>query len=823
MPDTAPPTDVAHLRLLNCARGHFWEAPVGADGGVRDMTCPTCGAPADVLPLLDLEAADVPLPPPAPTPIPPPYQDRAGKPVVAGYEILEDLGRSTGGVFLYRAKQIVINRPVVLKTILARDDPSQHGWGALRGEAAALAKLPHPNIVGIFDAGDRDRQLFYNAVELVEGPSLTKLIAEKPLPVPQALALVEVLARAVHFAHEKGVVHRGLRPETVLLHVQRSDKKTTETPEPPACSVHNVLCIPRITGFGLAKARLVEGDVTDQELQDRFPCYLSPEQAWGRSKEIGPATDVYALGAILYECLTGQPPFRGSSPGTTLEQIQTIDALPIAHLRKGGVPADVEAVVRRCLHKQPRRRYASARELSDDLRRAAEGRPTQAREAGFLVRSRQWARRKPWAFVALCASVLGLAGILWVWKSGNTRTDAARSEKVQAEKDRARLKAELDGTNGMLRWETARTELAEYGRDLARAELFLERRDLQGAASRLDAIPGSRRSLEWFLVRGRLAGGQRRELGQLGWPVTSLAWSPDSRHLAASAGDSNNFGGFGVRGEVRAWSVADAKEWPQLSGQFKPPVQVVQPVHQVAFSPDGERLYWLNADGLVAWDRMARNIAFVNNNVPVGQASHFCCPADGRTVLVTSRIGSVYSLDSRSARFFSQLVAPGFGDANAAAPIVPLNADGSHYAWINPADGQRVIVVKQTDSRRLPPESAACVLASHPASRTVASGSLQGDIDLWVAAPGEGGQSRSVQRARPGAGAVTALALTPDGKRLVTHVDGEGSVRIWDVGTGVEVYAVTGFGRVTALAVSPDGARLAVASDQCVFVFGTER
>ena len=126
------PTDVAHLRLLNCARGHFWESAVAEDDRLREAVCPTCGAPADVLPLLDLESADVPLPPPAPTPLPPPYQDRAGKPVVAGYEVLEDLGRTAAGVVQHRAKQTVLNRHVVLKTVLARDDPSQQAWGALR-------------------------------------------------------------------------------------------------------------------------------------------------------------------------------------------------------------------------------------------------------------------------------------------------------------------------------------------------------------------------------------------------------------------------------------------------------------------------------------------------------------------------------------------------------------------------------------------------------------------------------------------------------------------------------------------------------------------
>ena len=169
MPDGRAPTDaVAPLQLLQLrARPCFWETAVADNGGPLRGRLPHLRRPCrSVAAPRPGERADVPLPPPAPTPLPPPYQDKAGKPVVIGYEVLEDLGRTSTGVMQYRAKQTVLNRLVVLKTVLARDDPSQQAWGTLRGEAAALAKVPHPNIVGIFEAGDRDRQLFYNAVEL---------------------------------------------------------------------------------------------------------------------------------------------------------------------------------------------------------------------------------------------------------------------------------------------------------------------------------------------------------------------------------------------------------------------------------------------------------------------------------------------------------------------------------------------------------------------------------------------------------------------------------------------------------------------------------
>src|SRR5262245_14783417 len=185
MPDIAD----AALKLLNCARGHFWETPLTDSGTPRQKVCPECGAPPDEIDLAPTE----PLPT-AVTPLPPPITDKGGKPVVAGYDILEDMGRGPAGIVLYRARQLAVGRVVILETVLARDDASQQAWGALRGEAAALAKIPHPNIVAIFESGERDRQLFYNAVELVEGPTLASMITSKPMPVAQVLALGEVLA-----------------------------------------------------------------------------------------------------------------------------------------------------------------------------------------------------------------------------------------------------------------------------------------------------------------------------------------------------------------------------------------------------------------------------------------------------------------------------------------------------------------------------------------------------------------------------------------------------------------------------------------------------
>ena len=180
------------LQLLTCSRGHSWEAAADDGAAVGRAVCPVCGDAVELLPLFDLApASDAVTAAPEPIlPQAPPIRDAAGKPVVAGFEILEEVGRSSLGVRLFKAKQVLINRTVLLKVVVARDDAGQLGWGALRGEAAALGRLSHPNITPILEAGERERQLFYNAVEWVEGPTLAQHAAGKPMPPRQAVQLV---------------------------------------------------------------------------------------------------------------------------------------------------------------------------------------------------------------------------------------------------------------------------------------------------------------------------------------------------------------------------------------------------------------------------------------------------------------------------------------------------------------------------------------------------------------------------------------------------------------------------------------------------------
>ena len=331
-------------------------------------------------------------------------------PSFPGYEILGEIGRGGMGV-VYQARDVKLGRIVAIKTIAAGQQATPEQRDRFRAEAHAVARLHHPNIIAIHAIDEHEKRL-YLSLEFAEGGSLDQRLAEKPMAPREAAALIETLARAVHAAHQAGVVHRDLKPSNVLM---TSDG------------------VPKVSDFGLAKlldsdsGRTLSGQVMGT------PRYMAPEQAEGRAKQVGPSADVYALGAILYHALTGRPPFWGESAMETLKLVTSTEAVPPRRLRPD-VPRDLETICLKCLEKEPHKRYVSALALADDLRRFLEGRTIAARPVGLAGRLWRWSRRNP-VLAGLVATLvltfaIGTPTLLGLWL--RARADRARAES-QAE------------------------------------------------------------------------------------------------------------------------------------------------------------------------------------------------------------------------------------------------------------------------------------------------------------------------------------------------------------------------------------------------------
>jgi WD40 repeat protein len=692
---------------------------------------------------------------------------------VGGYAIRGELGRGGMGV-VYEAWQEPLRRAVALKMMLGSRfaDPRQRT--RFRAEAEAVARLQHPNIVQIHEVGEHEGLPFFT-LELVGGGSLAARLRGRPQPPRQAAEWLEVLARAVQHAHGHGVVHRDLKPANVLLTADGALK---------------------VADFGLAKP--IEG-VPAQTASGMIvgtPEYMAPEQAAGRG-DVGPAADVWALGAILYELLTGRPPFRAASPLETLDLVRAAD--PVApHRLNPAVPRDLETVCLKCLEKEPARRYASAGDLADDVRRFLDGRPVRARPVGTPERAWKWARRRPALAALLLVTGLvvfpGFPGATWLWREAElARRSADRSAAAEA---------------------AARGD-AEYALYLSRIALVdrrLEANDLAGAEELL-------RQCHPREGRPDLRGWEWRHLTQLGraelatlgphpnW-TWSPAFSPDGRRLVVAVGTP----GFATQddrttpGQAAVWELTTGRRLATLEGH-------AASVQAAALTPDGRRLVVGDVTGVVRlWDAERWTEQAVLPGA--GPVRFLRCAPDGRLLAIASQAKgvSVWDLTTRRERAVLR---------GAEGRCAPAFSPDARLLAARTAEGIGLYAADTGELlRTLPgrPGEQQC-LAFSPDGRRLAAATAGGPIQVWDVDTG-----REVLDCRGHTAVATDVAFSPDGAWLAS-ASSDKTVRLWDARTGRERSVYRGHrGGVQAVAFSPDGRRLAsTGADRVVRVWDVTR
>jgi WD40 repeat protein len=720
------------------------------------------------------------------------------RPTVPGYEILRELGRGGMGV-VYQARQLGLNRMVALKMILAGAHAGAKHLARFRHEAEAIASLHHPHIVQIYEIGEADG-VPYCALEYVADGNLGQRIHGDPQPIEPTVLLLETLARTIHFAHQHGIIHRDLKPANILL--QRKPNKLDEGDFAYSDLLFRISDFdPKVSDFGLAKRLDESGVGTISGEIVGTPSYMAPEQAKGKIHRIGPATDVYALGTILYEMLTGRPPFKGAAPVDTVVQLLHQEPVRPSSLWPS-LPRDLETICLTCLRKEPGRRYASAEALADDLRRFRTGKPILARPVGAMERVWKWTRRRPliaalvWGMIA--SVVLGFGGVTWQWQEATIARDIARAE--EREKELERLQAEAARAEAIA--ERQRAQVALYFSRIAQSQLHFRVNNLPGAVGSLNkCVPAAeqedRRGWEWYYLFGLFHSDLLTLMHDRPAMGGSAVYDPAGTTIVSVLGGHPR-DDAAHPGEVRFWDAATGALLRQLPAPGT--------VHRVVFRADGAHIALATTDGAVLiWDSATGNELL---RTPAGgqlvQAVAFS--PDGRRLALAGWDETVKVCDAATGA-----VVTSFRGHHARVQSVAFHPDGKQVAS---GDGAAVLKVWDVDTGKekwnLPGhKSAVYGVAFSPDGKLLASGSSNGNLRMWDLDTG-----RTVQSLTSNSGAVLGNCFSPDG-RYIAYCGGDTTVRVWDVESGVQRHIFRGHtAPVESVQYSPDGQRLVSFSPQ---------
>jgi len=727
-----------------------------------------------------------------------PVQDLEA-PAISGYEILEMLGQGGMGV-VFRARQLRLGRIVALKMILPGRKPSETEAARFRREIETVAELQHPNIVQIYEVGDYDGKPFFS-LEFCAGGSLADRLMNGPLPPREAAELVRTLAGAMAAAHCQGIIHRDLKPGNILLHKDGS---------------------PRITDFGLARRLDSEDGLTVTGAILGTPSYMAPEQAAGHSREVGTPADIYALGAILYELLTGRPPFRADTPWNTVRLVISGEPVPPRRLQ-ARVPADLETICLKCLEKEPNRRYHSALDLAEDLRRYLAHEPILARPVSLTGRLLRWCRRHP-AMAGLAGTLLlalviiAVGGVAYNFRLSQALLEAGQQAEITRQSlirlhvlQGTRLVDEGDPLRALVWYaEALRLEEGKPGRELAhRVRLATTLRECprliqlwfhEGPVQVAVFSPGGgviltasddKTARLWDPASGEPIGSpldhgaavasavfrpDGKVVATVGadgaaclWDVPSgqllLTLKPNSRPLTCVAFDHTG------QHLLTAGEDGTARIWDTKTGQpLLPPLEHGGTVRWASFSPDGSRVVtagqksarlWLAANGEPAAPEMRHD----------GPVTDALFSPDGRYVLTASMDGTARLWDSatgkrlrifRHRRTVVQALFSPDGEL-----ILTASDDHTACLW-DTATGER-----RGEPLRHPSGLNAATFSAD--GRLIATAGDDNSARVWSALTGE-----ALTPMLQHNGSVNAVAFSPDGRRLVSAAS-DHQVRLWDL------------------------------------------
>jgi WD40 repeat protein len=682
------------------------------------------------------------------------------------YELIEEIARGGMGI-IFKARKAGLNRLVALKMILAGHFASPKAIARFRSEAENTAQLDHPNIVPIYDVGEHEGRPFFT-MKLIEGGNLAQHLPTLTSDLRRAVHLLATAADAVHFAHQHGILHRDLKPANILLDAEG---------------------LPHVTDFGLAK-RLAgpAGESPDTGMTQSgavlgTPPYMAPEQAAGQSKSLTTAADVYALGAILYEMLTGKPPFQAETPAELLVHVLHREPIPPSRLRPQ-LPRDLDIICLKCLQKDPQHRYRSAETLAEDLRRWLQGEPIQARPVGRMERGWRWARRNP--VVALAGlAVVGslLVGTAIAWYSALVATAAAGREAAEA----ARAKANLEEANRHAYVSALRlTEVSAERAQLDRAVELLESQTPEHTQG-MDL-----RGFEWYYWRRYFHADLPTLKGHLGH-VNRVTFSPDGKQLATASMDDS----------VKLWEADSGRLIRTFEDHGLMP-------SGVAFRPDGKQLaccgsrYDPETRSLGHFDIKLLDLASGQVVGTLhGHTSHVVCvtfsPDGLRLASAGGEDRTVKVWDLQTGHELHTLR----GHANGVAAVA-FSPDGTRLAsasWdatVKIWDGRSGREVHTLRGHGSVVEG----VAFSPNGLLLASASWDGTVKVWD--PQMGGE---VHTLRGHTGPVHGVAFSPDGDWLASAGDDQ-TLRLWEVADGRQVRSLKG-GGFSSVAFSSDGQRLA--------------